>query len=316
MSVINIKNIAVCMYGQYRTGDACLEYIKEFYNIEDINVDFFCSLKNYETSQSRLQYNKDTSDNIQGDTVITSEDELWRQIDNIQKHLSPITLTVCTTEDDNQFVDTPFSTTSNASLPAWTNIIMQKQAHECKTDITYDLVVMQRYDVIIAPRNSFKKIVSDLQGLDTAERHTYSIADKNLLFIDPVDVVRKNHRGIMYPNAQDLWAIGLGTALDVIAYDALEYIPSGHNSITRNRKFHNGYAMDIHEILGIIPAKMNIPKFTFPMFREDGKTKYPYITITRSTYWEDGDMPNFAKLSDDEIWAMRPDLLKKWSLGL
>ena len=112
------------MYGQYRTGDACLEYIKEFYNIEDINVDFFCSLKNYETSQSRLQYNKDTSDNIQGDTVITSEDELWRQIDNIQKHLSPITLTVCTTEDDNQFADTPFSTTSNASLPAWTNIIM------------------------------------------------------------------------------------------------------------------------------------------------------------------------------------------------
>ena len=57
-SSIVIKNVAVCMYGQYRTGDACKEYIKKFYDMPGVNVDFFCSLKEYETSYTRPHYNE------------------------------------------------------------------------------------------------------------------------------------------------------------------------------------------------------------------------------------------------------------------
>ena len=45
------------MYGQYRTGDACLEYIKRFYECDNVNIDFFCSLKPYETTYTRQVYN-------------------------------------------------------------------------------------------------------------------------------------------------------------------------------------------------------------------------------------------------------------------
>ena len=53
-----VNKIAVCFYGQYRTGTYCLPIIEKFLSQIDADVDVFCSLKNYTTYATRHSYTK------------------------------------------------------------------------------------------------------------------------------------------------------------------------------------------------------------------------------------------------------------------
>ena len=46
-------------------------------------------------------------------------------------------------------------------LAGWADSIMLKQKHEAANHITYDLVVMQRYDVLVWPTHAFRTVVNE-----------------------------------------------------------------------------------------------------------------------------------------------------------
>lgn len=327
-SSINIKNIAICMYGQYRTGDACLEYIKEFYNIEGVNVDYFCSLKPYETTYTRHKHNKILKKELLDQDVL-SEDAVKHQTSQILKHFNPKEFKIYTCEYEQQLLDIKDSIMHSKVLAGWTDAVMLKQKYEAEHDITYDMVIMQRYDVIVWPSVAFKNILNKLQGLEVSSRGTVATADKNLIFMQPIEFVRKHNGTLMYPNGQDLWVIGISTALDTLVYDALEHIPSKHKSNYTIKEFYTGYPhINTHEMIGSIVSKMNIPRSMFPTLSKDGDVNLPlqkikrgvrYATVApiviREAYWDDGVMPNLAELSDDQIEKMYNNTRKTFQEG-
>jgi len=329
-SQLAIKNIAICMYGQYRTGDACLEYIKKFYNVSGVNVDFFCSLKPYETTYTRHKYNAELGKDLHEQEILT-EDAVKYQTEQITKHYNPKKFKIYTTEYENQLADIGGSLMHSKVLAGWVDSVMLKQQHEAENDITYDLVIMQRYDTIVWPSVAFGNLLNKLQGLTVSHRGTLATGDKHLIFYQPIEFIRQNNGTFMYPNGQDLWVIGIGTALDTLVYDALEYIPSKHKSNYAPKQFHTGYPhIDTHEMLGSIVSKMNIPRSMFPSFAKTGEVNLPLQKIRhggrihvslapiviRDVYWEDGVIPNMADLSDNEIEKLYDKvILKKWEAG-
>tara|TARA_B110000259_G_C14033163_1_gene407725 strand:- start:3034 stop:4041 length:1008 start_codon:yes stop_codon:yes gene_type:complete len=329
-SKIHIKNIAICMYGQYRTGDACLEYIKKFYNSDDINVDYFCSLKTYETTYTRHIHNEKINKKL-WEKEIVDKDILEYQKSQIFKYLTPVAFKIYSLDYEQQLADAEGSLIHSKVLAGWTDAVMLKQQYEADNDITYDLVIMQRYDVITWPSYAFSSILSNIQGLETSYRGTLSTGDKNVLFVNPIDFIRPTSGVFMYPNGQDLWTIGVGTALDTFVYDALEHIPSAHISNFSLKEFHNGYPYtDTHEMVGAIVNKMNIPKSMLPSVTTNGGMNLPlqniqhgsvpYKTIApiviRNSYWDKNEMPNLVDLSDDELEKLYDEVIfTKWHTG-
>lgn len=329
-SEIEIKNIAICMYGQYRTGDACLEYIKRFYNVPgSINVDYFCSLKPYETTYTRHKHNEETKKDIMAQDLLDTA-TITYQANQIKKHYKPKEFKLYKVKDEDKLKDIKGSIMHSKVLAGWVDSIMLKQKYEAENDITYDMVIMQRYDAIIWPSVAFNNIFHRLQGLQTSHRATLATGDKNLLFFQLIEFIRKYNGTFGYPNGQDLWAIGIGNALDVWAYDALEHIPSVHQSNYTPRKFRSGYPhIDTHEMLSSITKKMNIPSSMFPMLAKNGSILLPLENakpgiayqqlapiVIRESYWEDGKIPNIAELSDNELEDFYDDVMVvKWERG-
>lgn len=328
-SKIEIKNIAICMYGQYRTGDACLEYIKNFYATTGVNIDYFCSLKPYETTYTRHKHNEETQKDPMAQSILNNK-AVWHQMEQIKKWFNPKEFKIYSIEHENQLKNIEGSIMHSKVLAGWVDSIMLKQKYEAEHNMTYDLVIMQRYDTIIWPSVSFSNIYHRLQGLETSHRATLASADKNILFFQPVEFIRKYNGTFGYPNGQDLWAIGVGTALDNWVYDALEHIPSKHTSNFSPREFRSGYPhIDTHEMLGSITEKMNIPHSMFPQLAKNGsaalplegtnpKIKYQQIApiVIRDTYWKNKKVPNIIDLSDAELEKMYDDVIVvKWQRG-
>jgi|TARA_R110002074_G_scaffold232748_4_gene404381 hypothetical protein len=325
-SIINIKNIAICLYGQYRTGDACLEYIRNFYESEGYNVDFFCSLKPYTTAYTRPIYNKNKNREIfQKD--ISSTNELKHQLSQIKKYLSPKLINVYSKEYEDELMDIDRYLIESKVLAGWVDVIMLKQQYEVENDITYDLVVMQRYDTVIYPKSAFRAIVNSLDGISVTENQNYRIANKNFLLMDPINCIRDESNSF-YPNGQDMWVLGVGTALDSMAYEFLNYIPSKFHSMHTKTEFYNGFPFtDTHEAIATAADKINIPRFALPgVYPRDicypplvKKPKGPYKVINplpiRDAYFKDNILPNMATLSDDEILKLRIDSIDTWMMG-
>lgn len=332
-SRIKIKNIAVCMYGQYRTGDACLEYIKKFYtpgDLQDVNIDFFCSLKPYETTYTRHAYNeKNNKVLLHQDQV--SDDGLKHQTEQIFKYYNPKKFKVFTKEYEDQLSNIEASIIHSKVLSGWIEAIMLKSQYESENDMSYDLVIMQRYDAIIYPDYAFRSILNKLQDCNVATRGTFATSDKNMVLYQPIDFIRlESHHVQYYPNGQDMWIWGLGNALDIFAYDALEHIPSKHASNYSKHQYNTGYPHnDTHEMVGSVTAKMNIPSSMFPYLTLDGNAvlplempanRKPVVQVApipiRTVYWEDGIIPELEKLSNKEIATLYDTkILNAWLKG-
>tara|TARA_R100000541_G_scaffold2114_5_gene7563 strand:- start:1459 stop:2505 length:1047 start_codon:yes stop_codon:yes gene_type:complete len=335
-SNIQIKNVAVCMYGQYRTGDVCIESIKQFYAMEGINVDFFCSLKEYETTYTREVYNKEKYNyEYARDQQHLTEDAVVYQTKQIHEHYKPKKFKVYTTDYENKLKDIRKSILQSKVLAGWVEAVMLKQQYEVEADITYDLVVMQRYDVLVWPKHAFRTIVKSLTDMPINNRHTFNTANKNLILYQPIEIIRRYNGTLMYPNGQDLWVMGVGNALDVWVYDALEYIPSRHSSNFSIHKFSNGYPqIDTHEMIASVSAKMNIPSSMFPMMPKYLPDIYNHVLSinprhlnepmcsvapfpVREVYWPDGIIPQLEKLTNEELEKeYDKHIFPGWSSGL
>lgn len=330
-SNIEIKNVAVCMYGQYRTGDSCLEYIKKFYEAEGCNVDFFCSLKPYETSYTRHKYNS-MLDKRMEDKDVKDVDTIKHQVSQITNILAPTKFKLYTLEYENQLKNINGSLVQSKVLSAWVDSIFLKNAHEADTGINYDLVVMQRYDAIVWPSFAFRSIVDRLHGTSTSRRDTFQTSDKNILMTNPIEFIRKHPGLLMYPNGQDMWALGVGTALDTIAYEFLNNIPSKTSSQFDKKKFYDGVPYyDTHEMLGTTATRFNIPRFPLPTLTQKKQVKLPYqmafdmgpnnkyfspaVFPIRDVFFENNILPNLVEWSDDEIEILYDDSLAKWMTG-
>lgn len=277
-SNIQIKNIAVCMYGQYRTGNITKEYIKQFYDIEDCNVDYFCSLKPYNTAYTRPKFikHKKKHFNSIADTWEVTDKELSNQITEIKNTYQPKMFKIYDVEMENNLCHHEGSIVHHKVMSNYIDVIMMKQLYEAQNDITYDAVVLQRYDTFVIPKNSFKAIIKGINGKPVTNPQTFDTVDKNLILTNGVGYTR-DHGCVFYPNAQDMWIIGLGSALDNLVYEFMNYVPSIDRSNYSTKEYYTGApVIDTHEMLGSSIRKINIPKYNIPLVATDDTIVLPH----------------------------------------
>jgi len=333
-SFLKIKKIAVCMYGQYRTGDICIDFLKKFYDMPGYQVDFFCSLKPYSTSYTRKAFNKKNNRQI---LHIDKENKeiIQKNISTIKNKLNPKKFKLYTIEYESELKNIDKSIVHSKVLAGWVDSLMLKTMYEVEQNITYDMVVMQRYDVIIYPKEVFKAMVRTLDGVCVSNRNTFRTNNKDFLIFDPIQFYRKQPGIFSYANAQDLWTVGFGTALDTLAYEALNYIPSKFNSMYDTKKFYDGYPFtDTHEMIATIANKMHIPNFSFGAVKEidEGEYTLPFCNFMdknyiyrpvaflpiRDTYFDDSKFSPgvLHELNNNELKKFYEESGPKWYNGV
>jgi hypothetical protein len=137
------------MYGQYRSGLHLSETIKDYFNFNGKNVDFFCSVKTYE-----LFYNSVT----EADKGL-DETETKNIISDIEQKYKPQALNIINSDSD--ITNTQSGHTGMYS--AMIDSLLLKQKYEMEQLKYYDLVIMFRYDVIIHPADYFHKLINLLE---------------------------------------------------------------------------------------------------------------------------------------------------------
>ena len=139
------KKIAICLYGQYRTGDYILPYFKKISDAVDCDVEFFCSTKSlniYYLSQSAHNKGLDKINYI--DTK------------NLEKKILASGIDVKNINIINNNIDTEcanYGTERTGLLYSMADSIFLKTLYEHKNNFTYDLVLLTRYDTLITPIN-------------------------------------------------------------------------------------------------------------------------------------------------------------------
>lgn len=125
-----INKVAVCLYGCYRTGDFTLPYIKKWFESDTVDVDFFCSIKEYEDFSNANGYD--------------AAEELIDEIHDKLNILNPKRINTISKSDDENI----YHKTQQRGVYSVVDSIMQKQIYEMETGIEYDIVFVLRYDML------------------------------------------------------------------------------------------------------------------------------------------------------------------------
>lgn len=184
--------IAICLYGQFRTGLYCAPYIKSCYEFGscdlDIEVDYFCFTKDYNTNGRVL------NDKKYGEiTPFNNYDDLEKAFD-IYK---PKEKMVFKKEHEGY----PITNFPHPNLFSIMMSIELKKDYEEEHGFKYDYCFCQRFDVLILPKN----IALMIMNLGDKERFIYT----HLIERFPLE---RNSLGI-----GDFWFGGDNMSLDLLS---------------------------------------------------------------------------------------------------
>jgi hypothetical protein len=282
-----IKNIAVCLYGRFGTGEYCAPSILKFFkNTLGVNVDFFCATKDYDN-----YYTTNYKTIHAGGTDIERLD-----ISDLTNKLSvynPKDIAISTLEEDERRRGAHPSSNGHM-FSQMSNSIMLKSKYEVNNDMQYDVVFVTRYDILIK------------HGIDTTTDNFYLdhyIAWHNNEFINKqYDLFSNTSKAWMFSHQmgknpghlsevfrniyQDMLFFGSSLAMDLFAANALLITSDQHHKT--NKKTHiypDLYRRDGHEGLGYIFRKSNISVSICPSFDLNGIMMYTIDNRIQNNIW-------------------------------
>jgi len=222
--------IAVCLFGQVRTGLYCAEYIKRLYNLSNVTIngcihpvkiDFFCSVKNYNT-------NGHVSGKVFGEesTVLVPQSD----IDELLNTYNPILSNVIDYKLDLKYYK------RWVYLPMITGLIDSinlKSRYELDHQFVYDYCFCQRYDCLVHPIDIIKRIILQIEpGLAIVQYYNINNNEDSHVSMGDfwwgsdslsIDLMAASLGRIQYINEKNkehnFWYIGLGP--NVCLYKAL-----------------------------------------------------------------------------------------------
>lgn len=205
------ERIAVCLYGQYRTGDFVLRhYEKLFSDRMGVKVDFFCSSKvtrSYPHSYIAMQAG-------------IAEEQKVHTVESLSEHLRnspvrPVAVNVIDDVEDELASGVKWGKIFNGIGDA----IRLKSIHEADNDFTYDVVIVSRYDCLIHPIDLLDRIIHWHNSV-LVESLTYNfnnVGYNNYLVSDALD--RNSNTGIL--GSQDILFWGSSFSMDLIYAEIL-----------------------------------------------------------------------------------------------
>ena len=201
MDVNDKFNVAICMYGQWREGDICGPYIKEFFRSDDnsVQVDYFCSVKDYDLHGF---FNKES---VQHDTA--------QLVDKLRCYYDPKNLIIT-----NDRLDIPYNYHGKKYVSI-VDAIMLKRKYELENNFKYNLVILTRYDTLIRPLEYFRNLVRCIKSYKNL------IGIKNLIFSQLLEYnysYTLADRGYNTESWADYLIAGVNSGLDLFASECMK----------------------------------------------------------------------------------------------
>jgi hypothetical protein len=195
------KKIAVCFYGQIRTGDYCKPFISEFLKIDHADIDIFCSAKNY-----------DIFLRIAGSL---KTDVAESDIDKLFNYYNPKLQNIISADDESPFkTGTDITKDTGLFFSSFVDSIMLKRQYESIHNFVYDYVIMLRYDTIYEDINYLKKFFMMLDFY--IQQH---INSSSFVFVNPF-----TYKGITTSDwINDLVIVGTNEAINLICSQLINF---------------------------------------------------------------------------------------------
>lgn len=270
---MKINNLAICFYGQYRSGDVCIPHLKHIIdNIPVDNIDIFCSVK---TSKSFHASQRLVSMGIQQ----LDTDYINHISDFLTLHLEPVKINFIYESDDlikKYQTETEFNNHGVLSPAGVIDALLLKQEHEAKNGVFYDAVILMRYDIMYRPLDYIPKLIEKIQQSN----------DLKIWPNDPDSIIApaSNHalmgndpgRYTMFNNMiNDLFIMFTGAGADRICYELIEYMNSltsiyGNTTPPKYAAYYD--YMNFHVIFGKLGAPISLHMIKTPGISERWNT--------------------------------------------
>lgn len=273
---MKISNLAVCFYGQYRTGDICVPHIKHMLDmIEDMNVDIFCSVKNtvsYHTADGSVNH-----EDIRNVYLVSTDDQ--KHIANfLSEHLTPKKLHFVT--DDPSFIK--MQTGVRPDFFVFTGIIdafMLKQQYEAETGIYYDAVLLLRYDIMARPLDYIKKFIRSLQDQDDIKIWSNDPDSMFAAIVNDAFLMQTTHPYSLFPNSiHDLFVAFTGCGADRLCNELISLVNDVTGLYTNQQSKYLKYThmYDCHTMLTYLSDRISLPIMDVPPINKHPITKDQY----------------------------------------
>lgn len=213
-----MNKIAVCLFGQYRTGDYVLPRIKKHFDIPGVEVDWFCSFKS-STNYERYQGFHDKY--APGEVIIPDCEKIKQHLIN---ELNPKAISIVS--DDCKIYDdvTVERFLTSKMLLGWIDSTMLKQRYELEHGFQYDMVFVLRYDVMIGPIDWPKAILDTFRDKPFEEVHKITNSSKEWIITTKL----WNSQAFAWPPlttaVQDLCFAGTSLAVDFMTAEMVNFV--------------------------------------------------------------------------------------------
>jgi hypothetical protein len=293
---MKIDKIAVCMYGQYRSGLVLSSVISDYFKISDKQVDFFCSVKLYDKF-----YN--TSEQREVELYTYDDDRTEKIITDIKEKYKPKMLNTITAEND--LADNLSMNDTHFGLRhGMIDAINLKQLYEIEHNFQYDLVIFFRYDTILWPNNYFNNFIKLLE--EDRDLLGQQITDSiycdyhNMAFVDYTHVTNLKYS----PQINDMVFAMTSEATDLLFSQLLVYQSARHDHNTETNTTRNVEALSGtflgHKLWDSAFRKLSIRAIQLPYIVDEKKGIYCWrpnnnfpnavkiiISPVRESYYED-----------------------------
>lgn len=263
---MNINRIAICFYGQWRTGQVCVPYLKEMFDmIEGAQVDYFCNVKNCQSFHAGPGL-RDKGH------VAFEQEKIEGIVAQINDWLTPVDLHVMHDDPNVDFnIDTPegdFNRHGALSAAGIADVLSMKQRHEAKTGEYYDLVILTRYDVLYRPMYYVKELVNKIRDANDVE--VWPNEPDSLIALAKNHVAEHKAWGhfTTFPRViNDLLLVMTGSYSDRILFEMIDYLDTT-TSVYGNQHppIYEGYVdlMTFHNFFEKIGGRIALPQIRAP----------------------------------------------------
>lgn len=158
------SRVAVCLYGQYRTGDFVLPELAKTFSSSNpsVQVDWFASVKCSKSYSHSATEHKKYNGNI--------VDRLDLSVEELQNKLDTAPVKFAKTNIIEMDYDERVGGIKWGKLfHAVADVIHLKQMHEIENNYVYDIVILTRFDVVPHTDNALERMINWYNGISDNE---------------------------------------------------------------------------------------------------------------------------------------------------
>lgn len=238
---MNIDRVALCFYGQWRTGSIVLpSYVSILSELQkDVELNVFFSVKPVDHAEHEIR-----------ETIFKT----------LGKFSNSITINILVDPQSEHIAD---KNKSHKTLYGIIDPIIMKQHYEIRNNVYHDMVILVRPDVFMFDRYIFKNIVNLLRS--TNDMNVMGVNTDSILYVayNPSLDEEFSPLSMMPDQISDHLVVYTGTAADRFCYECCDLLSMYTGFFGGVPLMHN-QVFSLHSIHTLIARRLSINLLPFP----------------------------------------------------